>query len=275
MPFTLSGLGDEVDPDVDRQLRVLADAGLSHLELRAAEGTTVLDLDAGQRERVRDALDERGFEVSAIASPIGKVDVTEPFEPHFGRFETALERARAFDADYVRVFSYYLPEGDDPEQWRGEVIDRLERQTERAAEAGITLVHENERDIYGDTPARCRDLIEAVDSPHLRALFDPANFVVEGIEAYPDAYEELAEYVEYVHVKDATFAEGVDIEAAGEGDARVPEVLSALREDGYDGVLSLEPHLAGRERGLDGPAAFAYAAEALQGILDDIGADWA
>lgn len=269
--FVLSGLGDEIDPDVAIQLEVMNGEGLDHLELRGMENTNVLDLSAEQIARTERVLDEYGFKVSAIASPIGKVDVTDPFEPHFERFERALALTDEFDAEYVRIFSYYYPEDDDPEDWRDEILERMARKAERAEANGVTLVHENERDIYGDTPERCRDIIETIDSPNLRALFDPANFVVDGIEVYPTAYDELADYVEYVHVKDARFADDIEIEPAGEGDADVREVIKALDADGYDGFLSLEPHLAhaGQKGGFSGPEAFRTAVRALQDVLSE------
>ena len=274
--FTLSGLGDEIDPDIDTQLRVMAETDLRHLELRGIEETNVLDLSPAQIERIHRAIDEYGFGISAIASPIGKIDITEDFDPHLERFERAIELADEFDAEYIRLFSYYYPEDDDPNDWRDEVMRRMERKVERAERAGVTLVHENERDIYGDVPERCRDIIETVDSPNLRALFDPANFVVDDIEVYPHAYEELAEYIEYLHVKDAAFADGVEIEPAGEGDADIPEVIEALIEDEYEGFASLEPHLAhaGAEGGFSGPEAFQVAAQAFMAVLDDIGASY-
>jgi sugar phosphate isomerase/epimerase len=274
--FTLSGLGDEIDPDIGTQLRVMAETDLRYLELRRIEETNVLDLSPAQIERVHRALDDYGFEISAIASPIGKIDIREDFDPHLERFERAIELADEFDAEYIRLFSYYYPEDDDPNDWREEVMRRMERKVERAQRAGVILVHENERGIYGDVPERCRDIVETVDSPNLRVLFDPANFVVDDIEVYPRAYEELAEHIEYLHIKDAVFADGVEIEPPGEGDADIPEVIEALTEDEYEGFASLEPHLAhaGSEGGFSGSEAFQVAARAFTAVLDDIGASY-
>lgn len=274
--LTLSALGDEISPAVDEQLDALSAEGIRHLELRGLEETNVLDLSGEQLQRLSEALDASGFDVSAIASPIGKVDVTSDFEQHYDRFRRAIELAETLRVEYVRVFSYYYPDGDDPEAHRDTVLDRMERKVERAEEAGVTLVHENERGVYGDTPERCRDIVESVDSPRLRVLFDPANFVVDGIEAYPHAYEELADHVSYVHVKDANFGEDIEIEPAGEGDAEIPEIVEALLEDGYEGFVSLEPHLThygGNE--LEGPEAFRVAARSFKDVLDEVGASYA
>jgi sugar phosphate isomerase/epimerase len=145
--------------------------------------------------------------------------------------------------------------------------------TARAAAAGVTLVHENEKDIYGETIARCLDLLNAVDDPHFGAVLDPANFVQCDQAPFPDAYDALRDRLRYVHVKDVD-ASG-HVVAAGEGVSRWPELLERLRADGYDGVLALEPHLAaaGQFQGFSGPELFRHAARSLKGLLETMG--WA
>jgi sugar phosphate isomerase/epimerase len=274
--FTLSGFADEIGHDLETQLDVLERAGISHLDLRSVEDTNVLDFSPGQVERVRRALDERDIGVTSIGSPIGKIDVTDDFEPHVERFETAIERAEQFDAEYVRLFSYYIPDGDDPADHREEVLRRMVAKTERAARAGVTLVHENEKDIYGDTPERCRDLLTTVDSPHLRAAFDPANFLEIGVDPFPDALLQLVEYVEQLHVKDAAKGERAEIRPAGEGDGDFPAILDMLADRGFEGPASLEPHLdlAVETPERKGPKEYLVATDALTDCLDHVGATY-
>jgi sugar phosphate isomerase/epimerase len=271
--FTLSGFADEIGPDLETQLDVLEQAGISHLDLRSVEETNVIDFSPDQVERIRRALDERGIGVTSIGSPIGKIDVTDDFEPHMERFETAIERAAQFDAEYIRLFSYYIPDGDDPADHREEVLRRMAAKTERAATAGVTLVHENEKDIYGDTPERCRDLLTAVDSPHLRAAFDPANFLEIGVDPFPDALLQLVEYIEQLHVKDAAKGERAEIRPAGDGDGDFPAILDALADRGFEGPASLEPHLDLSVETTEhkGSREYLVATEALTDCLDRVG----
>lgn len=268
--FVLSGFADEISTDLDVQLEVLDAVGVDHLDLRSVDGTDVLELSADDLDAVEAALAERDISVPCIGSPVGKVEVTEPFDEHLDRFERTLAVADRFDADYVRVFSYYVPDGDDPADWRGEVLRRMRAKADRAADADVTLLLENEGGLYGDTPGRCRDVLTAVDSPHLRAVFDPANFVVEGIDPYPDALLLLVEFVDYVHVKDALADDGSAV-PAGEGDADVAALLETLRRRGFSGVLSLEPHLYQSMDEYDGPAAFRTATDALTDVIASIG----
>lgn len=274
--FVISGFADEIGSDLEEQLDVLESLGIGHLDLRGVEETNVLDFSDEQVERIRAALDERDIGVTSIGSPIGKIDVTDDFEPHLERFETALEMADRFDTEYVRLFSYYVPEGEEPMDHREEVLRRMRAKVERAEEAKITLLHENEKDIYGDTPARCRDLLTTIDSPNFRAIFDPANFLEIGVAAYPDALLQVIEYVEQLHIKDATFGERGDIAPAGEGDGRIPETLEAFKNRGFEGPTSLEPHLtvAGPMSGYSGPEGYEVATDALRECLEAVDATY-
>ncbi|GAB3035322.1 sugar phosphate isomerase/epimerase family protein [Natronobiforma cellulositropha] len=270
--FVVSGFADEIDADLETQLDLLERLGIEHLDLRSVENTNVLDLSDEQVERVTDALAERDIGVTSIGSPIGKIDVTDEFEPHFERFETALEMAQTFETAYIRLFSYYIPENERPADYREEVLRRTRRKVERAEAVGITLLHENEKDIYGDTPERCRDLLTAIDSPNFRAVFDPANFLEIGSTPYPDALLQLVEFVDQLHIKDATAGERASIVPAGEGDGRIPETLAALQARGFEGPVSLEPHLAiaGAMSGYSGPEGYEVGAKALVDCLEAV-----
>jgi sugar phosphate isomerase/epimerase len=273
--FVLSGFADEIDPDLETQLDVLETLDIDYFDLRGVDDTNVLDLDDAFLERIRDAINERGITISSIGSPIGKIGITEDFEPHKERFERAVEIAKSFDVEYIRLFSYYIPEGDDPADHRDEVMQRMRWKSERAEEEDVTLIHENEKDIYGDTAERCRDVLTTVDSPNLRAAFDPANFVEIGVEAYPYAFALLAEYIEYLHVKDAEMGERGAIRPAGEGDGRFDDLIRVLDARGFNGFASLEPHLqyAGPSTGLSGPEGFRTAANAFRSVLTEAGVD--
>ena len=275
--WTLTGFADEISPELDEQLDTLAQESMNFMELRSVWNTNVLDLTDGELEKVRSATTGRGVGISSIGSPIGKVSITEPFGPHLERFRRALNAARFMNAPYVRVFSFFIPEGQAPDLYRDEVLERMGAMASEAEGAGVTLLHENEKEIYGDIPSRCLDILESVDSPALRAAWDAANFVQCGIQhPYTDGYESLRPYVEYVHVKDA-LAESGRVVPAGDGDGEIPETLAALRASGFDGFFSLEPHLAssGKYSGFSGPDLFRKAARAFKDLLRRQGIKWA
>jgi sugar phosphate isomerase/epimerase len=274
--WTLSGFADEIDPDLEVQCDTLAADGIRHLELRSVWGTNVCDLDDAQVERVAKTLHARGVGVSSLGSPVGKVPVTAPFGPHLDRFRRALDVAGRLQAPYVRVFSFFVPDGDDPVAHREEVLARMSTLADEAGRAGVTLLHENEKGIYGDVPARCHDLLATVDSPHLRAAWDAANFVQVGVRPYSEAYARLRPWLAYVQVKDALLTTG-EVVPAGGGDGEVPETLAALHADGFDGFFSMEPHLAaaGPYGGFSGPERWRHAVAAFTALLTREGVAWA
>jgi len=273
----LSGFGDEISDDLNEQLRVMNEEGLRYLELRGVWGKNVLQLTDEEAKKVKHILMDYNFKISAIGSPIGKIGINDDFAEHLRNFKRTLELAKFFETHYIRIFSYYIPEGERPEKYRDEVIKRMEKKVQWAEREDVILVHENERGIYGDIPERCRDILSTIDSPYLRANFDPANFVFENVKPYQEAFPLLEEFTSYVHIKDALHRqEKVICVPAGEGEAEVKEVLKALRDNGYQGFLSLEPHLAeaGQYRGFSGPDKFREAATALKKILDELNIDY-
>lgn len=274
--WTLSGFSDEISDDFTEQCEVAASLGLTHVELRGAWGTNILDLARSQLERMRATLAAHGLRVSSIGSPIGKIPIHEDFEPHLERMRHAAEVAQFFDAPYIRIFSFFMPAGDDPAVHRDEVLRRMRALADVAEEADVTLVHENEKEIYGDTPARCLDVVESVSSPKLRVAWDSANFVQVGVRPFAEAYPVLRPHLEYVQIKDATASDGT-VTPAGEGDGQVVDTIRALHADGFDGFFSLEPHLAsiGALGGFSGPELFTKAHVAFTDILKAEGIEYA
>jgi sugar phosphate isomerase/epimerase len=275
MTVVLSGFADEISPDLDEQLAVLRGESISHLELRSVWSTNVADLDDGQVARLRRQLDESGVRVSAIGSPIGKIGINAPFKPELERLRRVADIAREIGTPIVRVFSFFIPHGREPDRYRTQVIDRMAALAALASERGLVLAHENEKEIYGDRPERCADIIATVGSPALRATFDAANFVQCGVRPHCDAYKLLRPYLLYVQIKDALAATG-EVVPAGQGDGQVRETLAALRDSDFEGYLSLEPHLAmaGRYGGFSGADGFRLAARSLKDLLTDLSVPW-
>ena len=274
--WTLTGFADEISPELEEQLETLAQESMGYMELRSVWNTNVLDLTDDELDRVKSATAERGIRISSVGSPIGKVPVTEPFGPHLERFGRAMRVADVMESPYIRVFSFFIHEGQEPGHYRGEVIDRMGIMASQAEDAGVTLLHENEKDIYGDVPSRCLDILASVDSPALQAAWDAANFVQCGVRPHKEGYASLRPYVEYVHVKDALSGSN-KVVPAGEGDGQLPETFSALRTSGFDGFFSLEPHLAsaGTFSGFSGPELFRRAAGTFKELLRRQGIEWA
>jgi len=264
----LSAFADEIGPDLDEQIRVCKENAVTHFELRGVYGKNVMDFDPALRAEIKSKLEANGMGVVAIGSPIGKVAIDKPWSEHFDKFKRAVELATYFKAPFIRLFSYYPTggEGQGPiDPHKEEILDRFQQKVEFIKDTPVTMVHENEKGIFGDIGRRCVELMAGVNSPKLRSAFDFANFVQCG-EDPSQNWPLLKPYAVHIHIKDAK-RDG-QVVPAGQGDGHIPEILKDAWASGYRGFLTLEPHLkvAGHSHGETGPDLFKVAADALKDL---------
>lgn len=273
MPFTLSAFGDEIASALEDQLKLLVALDVRQLDLRAAWDTNVLRMSDEQVTRVKKTCAEYGVEIACIGSPIGKSPIAKPVEDEIANLTRIMQIAEMLGTQRIRIFSFYPPDTNvNYDEYVEESAARLSQLTALAEKNGFLLLLENEKDVVGDTPERCLGLLRRVNNPHLRFIWDPANFVQVGVDNQIEKFwGTLGTYVSYIHIKDALLADG-SVKAAGEGDGQVKDLLLKLKAGGYDGVLSLEPHLAqaGHSSGFSGPDGMTYAVNALRALLAEI-----
>jgi len=277
--FRLSAFADEIGPDPAEQLAVLKSCRIRFVEFRSIDGVNVLKLSSTRLAEFRAMLLGEGFGLSAIGSPIGKVPIDEPFAPHLDLFRQALDIAKQFDCPRIRLFSYYPPTAGWTGDWaphRSEVLDRLRAKVELAEKANVTLLHENEHNIYGDRPDRVRDLAATIASPLFRSAYDAANWVFCGYDPV-EGWNLTEEFTTHLHIKDwktpkpgAGPGHGV---LAGTGDGRLEYSLKAAVRRGYDGFATMEPHLrgGGPTGGTTGPDLFPVAVDAFRTLMQACG----
>lgn len=279
--IVLTGFADEIAASLDTQMQVLEKLHMSHMEMRGVDGRNFVEYSEAQAREIKRRLDDRGFALSAVGSPIGKIGITEDFAPHMELFRHTVELAHIMDTPNIRMFSFYGPGGqEDFDAYRGKVMEQLGQLADYAATQGVVLLHENEKGIYGEMAEGCLEILKQFAGEHFKAVFDFANFVQAGQDTL-EAYEMLKPYIAYIHVKDALLKDG-SVVPAGYGDGNVQEILGRLKADGYSGYLSLEPHLtdftgfASLEQGgkinrkLSGEEAFTLAHDALVKILEKL-----
>lgn len=277
----ISGFADEISPVFDEQLSALKEWGVDFIEMRGVDNVNVSDLTPEKLREVKGKLAAAGISLSSVGSPIGKIGIEDDFAPHLEKLKRTLEIQKELNAPYLRMFSFYLPKGEDPTAYRGRVFDRMAAMLEEAQRWDSVLLHENEKGIYGDTAPRCLELMKEFYGPHFKAVFDFANFVEVGQETLP-AYEALKPYIEYVHVKDALW-DSKQIVPAGFGGGHVKEILRDLLSGGWKGFLSIEPHLsnfaglaslerdpAKRSEAMDSRSSWKLALDSLRKILEVI-----
>jgi 3-dehydroshikimate dehydratase len=276
--FTLSAFADEISPDPQDQIEVLKTCNVHYIEFRSILKTNVLDLSDLQIAEFKSLLDTNGFQLSAIGSPIGKIRIDQPFEPHLKRFERAIELCKVFGTPNIRVFSYYPPDGTDWNQIEATqqqmVFDRLAATVRLAEKAGVRLLHENEHRIYGDSPERVQRLFDQVSSPALRGVYDAANYVFCGYDPLK-GWEMTKDVTVHFHIKDWIAGETHGC-LAGAGQGRWPDVIADAVARKYDGFATLEPHLlgGGPTGGVTGPELFPKAVAAIITIIDRAGGNY-
>lgn len=239
--LTLSAFADEYSSSFDEQLAICKELNIPCIELRFIDSKNVSTLTDEEVEVVANKLKKMGIGVSAIGSPIGKICLDDDMEAHLATAERVFAIAQKVGAKYVRIFSFYLPEGKNREECRGKVLASLERLITLAEKYGVTLCHENEAKIYGESPEYCLDILQHFGG-RLKAVFDMGNFVLDGHDPYPNAYKLLCKYVAYFHIKDSLFAGA--IVPAGKGEAKIKEILEDYRSTATQTTfITLEPHL--------------------------------
>lgn len=267
----LAAFADEIAADIDTQIAVCKQHEVMYFEMRSVDKVNVIDLSDDQRKEIKQKLADNGMGVASIGSPIGKVKIDQPWSEHVEKFKRAIDAAVYFDAPFIRVFSYYPPEGGDILQQRDEVIRRMSEKADMLSGVSATMVHENEKGIYGEKGKECLDIMQSVNSPKLQTAFDFANFVQAG-EKPIDNWPLLKSYTAHIHIKDALMGSG-KVVPAGHGDGQIEEILKDAGASGYSGFLSLEPHLrvAGHSHGETGPELFQTAADALKAVCAKVG----
>lgn len=280
--FVFSAFADEAGSSLDAQIEALKRNDIGFIELRAIDGKGVLSHSEEELAAIREKLDAAGIRVSSVGSPIGKYPINEDFAPHYEQFLYCLKAADILGADKIRLFSFFVDQNALKEH-REEVLSRMQKMLDVARERGITLCHENETAVYGQMPAEVADLLSSLQD--LRGIFDAANYVMNDADAL-EGFAATLPSLEYIHVKDACYADHA-IVPAGEGDGKWREVLLAANE-AKDGVvyLTLEPHLRlfdafkdidahselkGHHTFETARESFDYAARALENLLTSLG----
>jgi len=270
----ISAFADEVIDSFAEQIKFLADNNVSYIEPRFLDKKNIMDLSKSELAEAKKIIDDFGLKTSAIGSPIGKVKIDEPFEPHLDKFKHAIDLAIFFETPFIRMFSYYPPEGKDIADYRSKVMDRMARKVELLKDIDVTMVHENETGIYGGTAKNCADIAKTINSPKLRLVYDSGNFVwgqkiTDNIES---CWPIMKPFVSHIHIKDWKL--GADIGSMpGYGDGQIKELLAELAAMNYDGCITMEPHLkvGGQFGGSTGPELFAKAIEAVRTLAADVG----
>lgn len=282
MKITLSAFADEISASFDEQLDGLKKLGIEYIELRGVDGKSFVALTDSEADDVRRKLLGSGIRVSSLGSPIGKLAPDGDFEEHMALLERVMDigdiLGDAFPVHRIRFFSFYKRDGMSEGEFEEQVFTRIERILARANERGYIMCHENEKDIYGESPERVKTLCEHFGG-RLRLALDNGNFAFCKIDP-SGAWNKLGKYVEYLHIKDAD-ADGT-IVPPGCGVAHLRELFDTVIAGGEGTMFAtVEPHLCdftgltslvreGHEEGLKHKYSFSSPFEAFETATNEI-----
>ncbi|MCR2816859.1 sugar phosphate isomerase/epimerase family protein [Microbacterium jiangjiandongii] len=202
-------------------------------------------------------------------------------------FRKCITAAHTVGARKVRVYagSWHPGDAEHDARW-GRLVDALGALATDAADAGVVLCVENHFGTMTQSAADTARLVEAVDSPAVRVLYDQANLTFTHDENWREAFAVQGHLIGHAHVKDLVFkdpdapfratdtarvkAEERAVRSRVVGDGVVPwvQILPELVRRGYDDVLTLEYEYRWHPQDLPEPAiGFRDGAAAIRRIL--------
>jgi sugar phosphate isomerase/epimerase len=260
--YDIGVITNGISQDLEYACRALAAAGMQRAELQFVWDKEVGDHTADEIERIRKVRDAFGLSISCISRhvfaglPVMQTDPAgEPYRRHLDGLRRCLQMARQLDCRLVRVMSFrkemIIFGSNGAEQWVAtdgswaKLLKLFELPVRLAEEEGLTLVVETGNNGMINSGALGRKLIDDLGTRHLKILWDIPNTLYCAEKPYPDAYEEIREYIGHIHLKDCR----VDIPRAtvtfcplGQGDMApyLDDIFGALKRDDYRGSVSYE-----------------------------------
>lgn len=279
----LGVITDEVSQSLEEAAAFAKRFELTGVELRSVAGEGPFEWTLKTVKGFQTILKREGLRVIGISSPLFKCDMhdREAIKRHLAGLQRCAEFCDELGCSLIRGFDFW--------EAGASVSERAERfgpVIEICRKYGLTCALEYDPSVHASTPPLLRELVDAIDAPQVRALFDPGNgiFSRPNSHPFPEDYETLKPVLCHIHIKDALPGpDGVQAVCIGEGRVNYPALLRRLLADGYSGYLMLETHyrLAARlteeQLRLPGGQAFsdgAYAASeesmiALRCLIDD------
>lgn len=241
-----SGIADEASRDIERQIEAHQELGWDHIELRMIGDTNLTDLPEAEFEQVLGLVQDAGLQISCFASQLGNWsrDITGDFEVDREELARAIPRMQKAGTKFIRMMTWKKSNAT-VDDWREEAIRRTRELAKMAADGGVALAHENCTGWASEGPQQTMELVEKVDSPGLVVLYDTGNSVGYDKDTLGFLHGVL-DHIAYVHVKDMTKSPSGKSHGVfpGEGESLLRQQLVEILESGYDGVFSIEPHVA-------------------------------
>lgn len=268
----ISAFADEAYMDIDEQISFLRSLGLKWLEIRFVNGRNITSFTIEEAEVLKEKFEASGIGISAIASPIGKYGLDKPFEEHLDLLRHTADLCHVLGTGNIRIFSFYPINGVSIDDCYPQVKEKMEAMVNVAEEKGVVLLHENESHIYGHSAENCARLGEDFAGKHFAEVYDPANFVwgEKNADNIATCWPLMKPYIRHIHLKDWKLGSTDIGSIIGDGDGHIKDMIDTAIAEGYEGFMTLEPHLSsgGQFGGQTTPEQFAVSLDRLKGFLE-------
>jgi sugar phosphate isomerase/epimerase len=252
-----------ISQDLEHSLKVLKKHGIDYAEFQFVWDTEIGSHSDEDNQKMKDLLNKYGIKVCCITRHnfaglhvmATEVD-DEAYKSHLDHLKRTIELGKFFGTKNIRTMTFntipVIFGSNGGEQWVagnnkawGKLLKLFEKPVQLAEDSGIDLVMENGTNAMITSGWLARKLIDDLGTKHLKVLWDPGNSLFHADVPYPDAYDEIKDFIGHVHVKDIK----VDLKRAsiqfrqmgrGQMAQYFTDIADALRRDGYDGVVSYE-----------------------------------
>jgi len=253
----ISGFTDEVSDDLTLQIKALKELGWNHIDLRTVDGKNVSSLSDDEFDLVHQELAENDIEISCFGSTIANWgrDANISLDLDMAEMKQSIHHMQKAGVRFIRIMSYQI---DSPVKLDSAheaiVIENIGKIVRLAEENGVICLHENCETWGGQSYLHSLRLLERVNSPALKLVFDTGNPVsmrsIAGDSPYPyqdslKFFQEVREHVAYLHIKDAKWVDNkLHYTSPGEGLGNVEQILRLVSEHNMGIPISIEPHVA-------------------------------
>lgn len=242
-PFKLGIITDEVSQDIFKAAEFAKRHGLDALEIRSVNDHSPYDLTDEDVANIKKAATKYGLEVVAISSPLFKCEFNDKSarEVHIEGFKKCVKIAKELGATMIRGFDFWANgvSLDDRAKAYEPIIKICE-------DENITCVIEFDPSVHSSTAKLIAELVNKINHPNIKALFDPGNlpFADRNTPPYPDAYNQLMPNIKHIHIKDPDLIDG-KMDCVKVGDGKIVDFVGLFKrliKDGYKGNVMLETH---------------------------------
>lgn len=221
-----------------------------------------------KKKEVKELIDSLGMKVSSYSVSNDFVCDEQTRQNQVAMLKEACKYAHYFQTNTIRVFAGNVKDGYDFDKAFELIVASFKECVLEAEKENVYYCLENHGLLAGKSK-QVLSIIDAVNNPHLKATTDTGNFMLVGENSCASVHN-LKGKIGLVHFKDFKKVEKdvakykgladiyVDGVVIGEGDVHIAEVVKQLKEDGYNGCLSIE---------YEGTNSFATVEKSIQNAL--------